>query len=137
MFAQAPAKSQTDHHLQGGSGSWPRPLWNFSPTTKSCSSALAATEEPKVVGKVHSSRDRFVETEAGRTNFLLTNPSGAQERMAILFVEAVSTRRSERNTVARATTTLTSPSVRLWPPPEVGTSFGLLTLPSKAVVLVG
>lgn len=54
------------------------------------------------MGKVHSSRDRLVETEAGRTNFLLTNPwSGVQERMAILFVDAVSTRQSERNTVAR------------------------------------
>lgn len=51
---------------------------------------------------MHSSRDRLVETEAGRTNFLLTNPwSGVQERMAILFVDAVSTGLSERNTVAR------------------------------------
>lgn len=93
---------------------------------------MAATEEPKVLGKVHRSRDRLVETEAGRTNFLLTNPwSGVQERTAILFVDGVSTSRSERTTVARATTTLTSPSVPLWPPSEVETSFGFLMLPSK------
>lgn len=89
MSAQAPVKILTDHHLHGGCGSGPQ--WNLSPTTNSCSNALAATEEPKVEGKVHSSRDRLVETEAGRTNFLSTNPwSGVQERIAILFVDAVS-----------------------------------------------
>lgn len=125
MPAQAPVKSQTDHHLQGGRGSQPRPRWNFLPTTKSCSNALAATEEPRVVGKVHSSRDRLVETEAGRTNFLLMNPwSGIQERMAILFALG-----KVRGTLLPGTTTaltLTSPRVPLWPPPEVGTCFGAL-----------
>lgn len=80
--AQAPAKSRADHHLQGGRSS--RLLWKFSPTSRSCSNAVAATEEPRVGGQVHSSRESLVETDFGFITLRLINPrSGVQERRAI------------------------------------------------------
>lgn len=58
----------------------------LSPTTKSCFRATAATEEPRVEGKVHNSREGPVETAAACSAFSLPNPSSEdQELTAILL----------------------------------------------------
>lgn len=61
-------------------------LPGLSPTTKSCSSAAAATEEPKVEGKVHNSREGPVETAAAVSTFSPNPSSGDQELSAILLL---------------------------------------------------
>lgn len=58
----------------------------LSPTTKSCSNAAAATEEPRVEGKVHNSREGPVETAAARSAFSLAPGSGDRELRDILLL---------------------------------------------------
>lgn len=58
----------------------------LSPTTNSCSSAAAATEEPRDEGKVHSSSEGPVETAVDRSTFWLSCRSAEQELSAILLL---------------------------------------------------
>ena len=107
----------------------PREPTGRSPTTRSCSRASAATEEPSVEGKVHNSREGPVDTAATGSAFSLPNPSSGDQalRAILLFLRIFDQVRGKNCRLPRATRTLRQ-RASSWPSPGVGTYPVSLTL---------